>query len=132
MCSLARNVSNRSRASQGGQRDRFPESERAGDHALAEASEIVLVRSADFLDQAVQTQAFQQTGDLAAGLAQCGLQVPVAQAADCELASGEGEEEVQVIAVEQIEPRIASAVFPSRSGHFLDGPDARRVVAGFP
>ena len=48
--------------------DEFPEFEAGGEYVFAEAGEVVLVGVSDFLDQAVDAQTFQQTGNLAAVL----------------------------------------------------------------
>ena len=51
-----------------GNDDEFPELQPGDNNVLAELRQVVLVRAAYFLDEAVDTEAFQEARDLAAGL----------------------------------------------------------------
>jgi len=49
-----------------GDDDEFPQLQPRSDHGLAESSEVVLVGMADLLDETVNTEAFEESGNLSA------------------------------------------------------------------
>ena len=51
-----------------GDDDEFPQLQAGGDHGLAESSQVVLVGVADLLDETVNTEALEESGDLPAVL----------------------------------------------------------------
>ena len=49
--------------------DQFAQLDSGGDDLLSKPGQVVLVRAADFLDQSVQAQAFEQARDVGGGFA---------------------------------------------------------------
>jgi hypothetical protein len=98
-----------SRPSQGGNDKHFPELQGGGDCSSAELGEIVFVLFADLLDQTMLSEALEHPG----GLPGCfpfkaSAQVAVLKSADVEFTTDDGQKEVQVIAVEEVEASIAA------------------------
>src|SRR3990172_7877143 len=83
--------------------DGVAEAQGTGGDGLAEFGEVILVGVADFLDDPVESESFHEAGDLSAALVQQRLKMPVAKAADGEFPADQRLEEVEVLAVEQIE-----------------------------
>jgi hypothetical protein len=82
--------------------DEFPGLQPGGDDVLAELREVVLVRAAHFLDEAVDTKALQERYLSAVLVRQMAPQRLVLQAADVELAPQNRAEQRVVAGVEQI------------------------------
>ena len=97
------------RAGELGDDDQFAELETCGDHLFAEWSQVVLVTARDLSNEAMQAQAFEQSGHLAAALArQEPAQGLILQAADVELAAGDGAKQVFVFLVEEVEAGVGA------------------------
>ncbi len=93
----------RSESGEGREDDGVAEAQRASRDGLAEGGEVVLVGATDLLDDPVQAESFEETGDLPAGLVEPRLKMAVAETADGEFPADQGEEEVEVLTVEPIE-----------------------------
>src|SRR3990172_9060025 len=109
-----------SESGEGREDDGVAESQGAGGDGLAERGEVVLVGSTDLLDDSMQAESFEETGDLPAGFVEQGLKMAVAETADRKLAPNQGGEEVEVVTVEEIEAGIVVVVLANRPSHFLD------------
>ncbi len=94
-----------------GNDDEFSQLQARRDHGLAESSEVVLIGVTDLLDEAVNTEALEQPGHLAAtSVGQESAQDFVLHAADVELASRDGAEQGFLIGVEEIESGVGAAL----------------------
>ena len=88
--------------------------------ASAEFGEVVFVAVADFFDQAMGTQAFEQVGRLRGreSLDMCS-QVPRPKAADGPFASKESDNDLQVLSHEKVEAAIGAVIVFGRAGYFI-------------
>jgi len=91
------------------------------DSGGAEFGEVVLEGAADFLDEAMDAEAFEQVGDL--GLRKGGhrgAHVACAETADAELAASEGVKELEVVGVEEIEATVGTFVLADGRADLFD------------
>jgi len=83
-----------------GDDDEFAQLQSCGDHLLAELSQVVIAAVCELSDEAMQSEALEQPGDLADGfIRQEAAQGFVLQSGDVELATGNGAELGFVVAV---------------------------------
>lgn len=83
--------------------DELAQAEGRGDDAFAQAGQIVLVGTADLLDEPVRAQALKHATHLSSReTRETTTHVSVLEAAEVELAAGQGQEEFQVLAVQQV------------------------------
>lgn len=86
-------------------------------HAAAELGQIVLIGATDFPDEAVQPEAPEKVRDLRAGLVGEDMtQAAAGQPADVELPAQQGDEQFEIIAVEQVEPADGTISLAHGSG----------------
>src|SRR3990172_6602390 len=79
---------------------------------MTKAGQVILVSVTDFLDERVQPEALEEPGDLWSGpVGQETAQGAVLESADLPFPSGQGEEESQVVRVEEVEAPIRPVVF---------------------
>ena len=91
--------------------------------------QVVLVGAPDLLDQAMQVQPLKQSGDLRArAVGEDTTQAGVAKSADLPFAPHEGDEEFEVVGVEQVEAPVTPLLLANRLGQPLDLLDRRRGV----
>lgn len=80
--------------------------EAGGNDLFAEGSQVVLISSADLLDESVEAQAFEDTGHLSGSFSgEVEAQGFVLKTADIVFASGDGFKEDLVIGIEEVEAR---------------------------
>ena len=91
-----------------------------------EFGEVVFVAVADFFDQAMGTQAFEQVGRLRGreSLDMCS-QVPCTKTADGPFASKESEYDLQVLLQEKVEAAIGAVILFGGAGYFIAVFEAR-------
>ena len=96
---------------------------RSRDSRLSEFGQVVLVRSADLLDQTVCSQTFQLTGDLRGRFVrQSPSECSIRQPADVVFAANNRQEQFMVLRSHDVEAAIAAAGIPCRARnlpHFL-------------
>ena len=89
-------------SSQSGDDEHLAEFQCESGDLSAEGRQVVLVDLADLLDEAVFSQAFENTRGLVGGVGgKVSAQIVVAESADVELAAADDAEDVEVVAVEQ-------------------------------
>ena len=117
---------------QGRDEDNFSEFQRSRNDGSAHLREIVFALSGDFLDDAVNSESFQQPGGLGGGFAREEFsQSAVGEPVDEEFAADDRIEEVEVFAVKNIEPSECSVAVCGGTGDFIECFDVgRRVVNG--
>ena len=80
---------------------KFPKFESRSNDFLAKGSDVVLVRVADFFDESVRSESFEQARYLtAAEFRQVEPKCFVLQSADVELAANDGTQQVLIVRVE--------------------------------
>jgi hypothetical protein len=100
--------------------------------SIAEFGQVVLVGLPDFFDQAMRTKPFEHTRDLMGRFFdKVFLDSAVAQAADIEFAPYYGLEQLQIVAVKQVEAAVVSPLIVDRSRHLFEIFRGRpRIVEG--
>ena len=116
----------------------FPHFQRHGREASAKASQIVFVRSTDLLDEAVRAQALEHPRYLRPVLAgEEGLKRSALKSADREFSATDRSNELEVVAVKQVESPMRPAAVAHRSrdlveplhaeGRIVDDPDEIQI-----
>ena len=104
------------------QDDRFAEFEGGRNNPSANVGEVILVAVADFFDQAMRTQSFEQLRSLSGcERREVGTQVAGAKAAGGPLAPCEGEEQVIVTLEQEVEAPVGTFCASGRLTDFVDG-----------
>jgi len=83
-------------------------------HLFAELSQVVLIAVCDLSNEAMQAQAFEQSGHLAAALARQEPAQGLVLAADVELAAGDGAQQSIVARVKEVEAGLRAALMVLR------------------
>ena len=93
----------------------FLEFEGGDQSPLAQGGDVVFVGVADFSDESVQSQSFQEAADLSALFpGEYPLEQSVAQSADVIFSAQNGQQDAQVAGGEEVEPAIAAVLFVPR------------------
>jgi hypothetical protein len=100
--------------------------------SMAEFRQVVFVGFPNLLDQAMGTKAFEHSSDLLACFAdEVFLNSAIAQTADIEFAPYHGLEQIQILAVEQVEAANASPLIVDGSRHLFEIFGGRsRIIEG--
>src|SRR5713226_2347895 len=95
--------------------DEFAQLQSGEDNLLTSLGEVVLVGVADFFDQAMRVQPFEQARYMGArAVGQDSAQARVAETADGPFAARQGEEEGDVSGIEQVEAAVAPILLARR------------------
>lgn len=103
----------------------FAKFERDGGNTPAQRCEVIFVVAGDLLDETMFSESSDQGGYLLGCLGrQAFLKVGIAKAGDVEFTADDGQEEVEIISMKEIEPSVSSVVGLDRAGNFLNVLDA--------
>ncbi len=117
------NLLRRHRVGERGTNEELAQREGGDDGPLAQAGEVVLVRPADLLDEAVDPEPLQEAAELGRGVAgQERPELAVLKAADVEFAVAEGEEEGEVVGVEKVEAAVGPVLVGRGPGEAVQRP----------
>jgi len=98
--------------------------------ALAQGGDVVFIGVADFSDESMQSQSFQEAADLSAVVpGEYALEQAVAQSADVIFSAQNGQQNGQVAGGEEVEPAIAAVLFvPCGFGDAMEVHRSARAV----
>jgi hypothetical protein len=92
-----------------GNKDKISQLEAGGEDLFAEGGEVVPVVLGDFLDEAMEAEAFEEAGDLAAIFRrEVGTEVFVLKAVEVKLAAGEGFKKLEIVGSEEVEAGVGA------------------------
>ncbi len=97
-----------------------PHLQRCVSHFLPEVSQIVLVSTSDFLDQAMHPETLEHSGDLGSGFVRHdGAKRTILKSSDVKFSTNNSLKHLQIFAVEEIEPAIGPLAIRSRFRDFF-------------
>ena len=94
-----------------GNKDKISEFEAGGEDLFAKGGEVVPVVLGDFFDEAMEAEAFEEAGDLAAVYRrEVGAEVFVLKAVEVKVAAGEGFKKLEIVGSEEVEAGVGAVL----------------------